>query len=120
MIPSATLRKFIADGTKPTTDREKTALLDECRSLFAEVAAGRRKITTAETGPTSGVMACFPSAVPKATAKDAAPATETEREKLHREMAAIEDPAKRRAFRLRNWNTLAGPIKAPSPRKTTK
>jgi hypothetical protein len=56
------------------------------------------------------------STKPSATA--AAPATaETERDRLHREMAAITDPVQRRAFRLRNWNKLSKQFSNPEPRK---
>ena len=72
MIPSQTLRKFLASGTKPASAREITSLLDECRSLFAEVAAGRRKLSYTDTGAT---MSCLPTGpTSKPATKSAAPA----------------------------------------------
>jgi len=48
MTPSPTLLKFITYGTKPKTDREAASLLDECRSLFAELAAGPSSATASK------------------------------------------------------------------------
>jgi hypothetical protein len=45
MTPSPTLKKFLTDGTKPTSQREISALLDETFSLLKEIADGKSRIT---------------------------------------------------------------------------
>jgi hypothetical protein len=89
MTPSPTLKKFLTDGTKPTSQREISALLDETFSLLKEIADGKSRITNqadfltadqlAAKARPAPVAAKPTAAAPVATAKPAPvkPATQT-------------------------------------------
>jgi hypothetical protein len=105
--------------------RTKLAALEKAKRFAHKIIASARKppcaveCTSNSPGRTQNELdrlrsentACHPAphtpAAPRHTLK----------EKAHQEWAKLTDPAERRTYKLRNWNTLSGQITAPESKR---